>query len=178
MSPADETATQNAFVRLRPVEPADEPFLLKVYESVRAAELAQVPWSAQQKEAFLRMQFEAQLLHYRTHNPDATYDIILLKGQPAGRLYVARREKEIRILDITVLPENRNQGLGTPVIRDLMNEAAATGKALTIYVESFNPSLRLFERLGFSKAEEDGVLYLMQWRDRVPQAERERTVAG
>jgi len=162
--PPEDTAEQSLSATLRPVVPADESFLLKVYASVRAQELAQVPWSLEQKEAFIRMQFEAQQQHYQAQNPNVTHDIILLGEQPAGRLYVSRREQEIRILDITILPEYRSHGLGTPLIQNLMNEAADDGKALTIYVECFNPSLRLFERLGFEKVEEDGINYLMQWR--------------
>ena len=162
--PKEETAKQDIGARLRPVEPGDESFLLQAYASIRAAEMAQVPWSDEQREAFVRAQFAAQQLHYQTHNPNATHDIILREDQPVGRLYVSRREKEIRILDITILPEHRNQGLGTPLIENLMNEAAAAGKPLNIYVESFNPSLHLFERLGFHKAEDDGVNYLMEWR--------------
>ncbi|HEX8846817.1 MAG TPA: GNAT family N-acetyltransferase [Pyrinomonadaceae bacterium] len=151
-------------VTLRPVTPEDEEFLLKVYASVRAEEMARVPWSDAQREAFLRMQFAAQQLHYRQHNPAATHDIILLDGHAVGRLYVSRRENEIRILDITVLPEYRSQGIGTPLIKELMAEAEEAGKPLNIWVESFNPSLRFFERLGFVKLEDDGINRLMEWK--------------
>jgi RimJ/RimL family protein N-acetyltransferase len=162
--PEEDIADQTMSVTLRPVEPEDEAFLLQTYSSVRTEELAQVPWSEAQREAFIKLQFEAQQTHYRKHNPGATHDIILLNAQPIGRLYVARRDAEIRILDITILPEHRNQGLGTPLIENLMKEAAGAGKPLSIYVESFNPSLRLFERLGFLKREDDGVNLLMEWR--------------
>ncbi|HKC63973.1 MAG TPA: GNAT family N-acetyltransferase [Pyrinomonadaceae bacterium] len=153
-------------VTLRPATPEDEEFLLKLYATVRAEELAQVPWSDLQKEAFLRMQFAAQQFHYREHNPTATHDIILLDGLQIGRLYVARRESEIRILDITILPEHRNRGIGTPIIKDLMDEATRTGKPLNIWVEFFNPSHKLFERLGFVKVEDDRVNHLMEWKSR------------
>ena len=152
-------------VTLRPVTTEDEEFLLKLYSSVRAEEMAQVPWSDLQKEAFLRMQFAAQQLHYKQHNPTATHDIILLDGLAIGRLYVARREREIRILDITILPEHRSKGLGTPLIKDLMDEATRAGKPLNIWVEFFNPSHKLFERLGFLKVEDDRVNHLMEWRE-------------
>jgi GNAT superfamily N-acetyltransferase len=162
--PIENADDQSAPVALRAVASDDQTFLLKVYAGVRSDELAQVPWSEAQREAFIKMQFDAQQVHYRTHNPAATHDIILLDAQPIGRLYVARRETEIRILDITILPEYRNRGIGTPLIKELMREAARTGKPLNIYVESFNPSLRLFKRLGFVKTEgEDEVNWLMEW---------------
>jgi ribosomal protein S18 acetylase RimI-like enzyme len=149
---------------LRAVSPEDESFLYTVYASTRAAEMMLLPWSVEQKEAFLRMQFNAQQNYYRAENPEATHDIILQDSLPVGRLYVARRESEIRILDVTILPEYRSRGLGTPLIKDLMEEAAGAGKSLSVYVESFNPSRNLFERLGFTKVSDDGVNCLMEWR--------------
>jgi GNAT superfamily N-acetyltransferase len=160
----EDSAEPLATVSLRATTADDQAFLLKAYAGIRRDELAQVPWTDAQREAFIKMQFDAQQAHYRTHNPDATHDIILLGGQAVGRLYVARRESEIRILDITILREYRGRGTGTLLIEGLVKEAAAAGKPLSIYVESFNPSLRLFERLGFKQKEEDGVLLLMEWR--------------
>lgn len=160
----DSRDNETTPVTLIPVTPEDEAFLYEVYASTRAEELAQVPWNEAQREAFLKSQFSAQQLHYRTYYPDSTHDIIHLDSQPIGRLYVARSAEGISILDITILPEHRNKGVGTPLVKRLMDEAAETGKRLTIYVESFNPSRRLFERLGFSKIEDDGVNYLMEWR--------------
>jgi RimJ/RimL family protein N-acetyltransferase len=151
-------------VTLRPATPEDEEFLLRVYASVRADELARVPWSDAQKEGFLRSQFAAQQLHYRTHNPGASHDIILLDEEAIGRLYVARRDAEIRILDITIMPEHRGKGIGAPLIKSLMDEAEGAGKPLNIWVESYNPSHRLFERLGFLKVDDDRVNHLMEWR--------------
>jgi hypothetical protein len=43
-----------------------------------------------------------------------------------------------------------------------MNEATSS-RPLRIYVESFNPSLRLFERLGFTAMEQEGIHLLMEW---------------
>jgi GNAT superfamily N-acetyltransferase len=151
-------------VTFRPVKPEDEELLLKLYASTRADELKLAPWTNAQREAFVRMQFAAQQDHYRSHNPQATHDLILLDDQPIGRLYVARRAREIRILDITILPEYRNRGVGTPLIKNLMSEAGRIGLPLNIWVESFNPSHRLFERLGFSVVEDDRVNHLMEWR--------------
>jgi RimJ/RimL family protein N-acetyltransferase len=162
-SRADETTP----VALKPVTTEDEAFLYQVYASTRAEEMALVPWNETQRETFLKMQFSAQQVHYRAYYPDSTHDLILLDAQPVGRLYVSRSAEGISILDITILPEHRNKGIGTPLIKRLMDEAAAAGKPLTIYVESFNPSRRLFERLGFSRieqVEDDGVNYLMEWR--------------
>jgi GNAT superfamily N-acetyltransferase len=156
------TQTPSA-VTLRAVGPADEAFLLDVYAGTRADELALVPWTDEQRQAFVRMQFAAQQEHYQEKYPEANHDIILLAGRPVGRLYVAREEHEIRIVDIALLPPERNAGVGSYLIRELLDEATRAGKPLRVYVESFNPSLPLFERLGFYRAEQNGMHILMQW---------------
>lgn len=149
--------------KLRPVEVGDRSFLLEVYASTRAKELELVPWDDAQRQAFVKMQFEAQDEHYRSRFPEATYSIIVHNGEPAGRLYVLRNEDQIRILDITLLPQYRNSGIGTPLIRSLMDEAGKAGKPLRIYVENFNPSRALFERLGFSQIDETDFNLLYEW---------------
>jgi len=151
-------------ISLRPVRPEDAAFLLEVYASTRSDEMALVPWDAAQKEAFVRMQFTAQQQHYGSRYPHGVHDIILVDDCPVGRLYVAREAERIHILDITLLPQHRNAGTGTTILRSLMDEAALAGKAVSIHVETFNRSLRLFERLGFSRIEEIGFNYLMEWR--------------
>ncbi len=149
---------------LLPATADDEPFLEKVYAGTRAAELASVPWTEEDKAAFLRMQFAAQAQHYREHYPNTSFDVIVLDDQPVGRLYVARWTDEIRIVDIALLPEFCNGGLGTTVLRTLQAEASAAGKPLRIHVERFNPALRLYERLGFRLVEDRGVYLFLEWK--------------
>jgi GNAT superfamily N-acetyltransferase len=146
---------------LRPVTQDDEPFLILVYGSTRADELALTGWDESQRNAFVKAQFSAQSHHYQTTFPEAEHHIIVSDGQAVGRIYVAKAEREIRILDITVLPEYRNAGL--LILKDLLNESEKTGLPVHIYIESFNPSLRLFERLGFRRADISGIHFLMEW---------------
>ena len=153
-----------ANVSLREATPEDDEFLTRLYGTVRQAELDLTGWNAAQRDAFVRMQFAAQQVHYRTHYPTGVHEIILLDGQPVGRIYWANLKAERHFLDITVLPEYRSRGIGTPLIKRHLDEAAREGKPARIYVESFNPSLRLFERLGFKCAKVDGCLLLMEWR--------------
>ena len=155
----------DAAIALRPIGPDDLPFLRTVYASTREAELAAVEWEAAQKAAFVRMQFDAQHAYYQEHYAGASFDIILVGGQPAGRLYLHRRDDEIRIMDIALLPEYCNRGIGTTLLHGLQSEAAAAGKALRIHVERFNPALRLYERLGFRQIDDRGVYLFMEWRE-------------
>jgi ribosomal protein S18 acetylase RimI-like enzyme len=162
MNPAGKTSEKQ--ITLRPATGADDDFILACYASTRAQEMAQVPWNAEQKEAFVKMQYVAQKQHYAAEWPRASHDIICVDEVPVGRIYFDRREDALHILDVTVLPQHRNQGTGSTVLRRLLDEASRVGKPVTIYVESFNPSLRLFERLGFRKDHEKGFHLLMKWQ--------------
>ena len=149
-------------VTLRPVEPGDGEFLYRVYASTRQEELAQIGWSEAQKEMFLRQQFEAQSRYYREHYQQASFDVILTDSSSVGRLYVTRWPEEIRIVDIALLPEYRNAGIGTKLLEDLISESEASAKPLSIHVERFNPALRLYWRLGFREVSDKGVYLLME----------------
>jgi len=149
---------------LRTVRADDERFLFELYASGRAEEMAQVPWDATQIEAFLKMQFAAQQQDYQRRFPDGEHLAVLSGDQPIGHQYVARRAEEIRILDIALVPDHRGKGIGTRLISNLMDEARQAQKPLRIYVEQANPSLHLFERLGFSRADDIGSHFLMEWQ--------------
>jgi ribosomal protein S18 acetylase RimI-like enzyme len=150
-------------IALRPVQDSDNEFLMKVYGSTREQELAQVPWTAEQKQQFVRMQYEAQKSHYAAQHSNATHEIICLERTDAGRLYLDRAGEKFHILDITLLPEHRNRGAGSFLLDQIMAEAKEAGKPVTIYVETFNPSLRLFQRLGFTPIQQEGFHLLLQW---------------
>lgn len=150
-------------VSFRSIDDADREFLGAVYASTRAGEMARVDcWDDRQKTAFLEMQFNAQHRYYQENYTDTDFLIILLDNRPIGRLYIARWPEEIRIVDLALLPEYRNRGIGTRLLTDVLEEAAAAGKPVRIHVEGFNPALSLYRRLGFEQIGEHGVYLLME----------------
>jgi ribosomal protein S18 acetylase RimI-like enzyme len=151
-------------VTLRPVEPGDEPFLRALYASTREEELAALGWSPAQMEAFLELQFRAREQQYRWQFADAGDDLVLVEGEPAGRLCVERREFLIRIVDIAIAPAFRGRGAGTALLAGVIAEASATGKVVELHVETSNPALRLYRRLGFVQTEAVAPYLRMQWR--------------
>lgn len=159
--PARQLMTKLAF---RKVAPDDMPFLAAVYASTREQELAQVDWSQAQKDAFLAMQFSAQHTHYQTHYTDTDFLVVQCEGQACGRLYLARWPGELRVVELTILPEFRNQGLGTQILRDVLSEAAEAGKPVRIHVEHNNPAHSLYRRHGFVAVQEHGAHILMEWQ--------------
>jgi ribosomal protein S18 acetylase RimI-like enzyme len=150
-------------VAFRLIQDEDLEFLYQVYASTREEELAPVPWTDDEKEAFLRGQFHAQHVHYQQHYAQARFEVVLAGGQPVGRLYVDRREDEIRIVDIALLPEHRGAGIGGAILKDLLAEGAEAGKPVRIHVERNNPAMRFYRRLGFTQIGDAGVYFLMEW---------------
>ncbi|MBP7998730.1 MAG: GNAT family N-acetyltransferase [Chloroflexi bacterium] len=153
---------------LRPITESDLPFLLELYAAARADELAQVPWSDAEKWAFLTSQFNAQHHHYQTYYQTASFDIVEQDGQPIGRFYVDRWPNEIRIVDIALLPNYRQQGIGARLLTQILSEGQASQKTVSIHVEKYNPAYRLYTRLGFSKVGETGVYDLLAWNPTSP----------
>ncbi len=153
------------------MELSDEAFLLELYASTRVDELAQVPWTDEQKSVFVTMQFRAQAAHYAQHYPGSQWAIVLADETPVGRLYVWRSEREIRIMDLTVLPAFRGRGIGTTLLSSLGTESDTNGVPLTIHVERNNPARRLYERLGFEEAQDKGVYLFLRRTPRNSSAE-------
>jgi ribosomal protein S18 acetylase RimI-like enzyme len=162
-----------AGLTFRRVSAADEPFLFRLYASTRTEELAPVPWSAEQKAAFLATQARAQHADYQRNYADADWLVIERGGADIGRLYLDRgnsSDSRHHIIDIAFLPEWRGKGLGGALLRDLLDEVARSGKAMSIHVEKFNPAMRLYRRLGFETSEDLDVYDFMQWTPRVTAA--------
>ena len=143
-------------VQLRPAVPSDRLFLLSLYASTRADELAFTPWNDAEKAEFVRTQFEARERHYLEQFPDAASSVIVLEGRPVGRITVARQPDEIRVVDIAVLPVARSRGIGTRLLRDLADEGAAAGLPVRLHVETRSRARRLYDRLGFVQVGEVG----------------------
>lgn len=150
---------------LRRVTADDDEFLLSVYDSTRAEELAQAEWAEGQREAFLKWQFDLQRREYDARFPDAEYDLILIDDQPAGRFWIGRTDEQIRLLDIALLPQFQNRGAGTLLIQSLIEEARAVDKRLRHMVFVLNSDAhRFYERLGFVVIEDLGGYKHMEFK--------------
>ena len=132
--------------RLIPVSHSDYPLLFEIYVSSRAEEMKLAPWTDEQKHAFLESQFEAQDNHYHSIYPNASYDLIKLEDQTAGRLYQAELDDEIRILDITVLPQFQNRGIGTFLLSEISATLAKTNKSRSGFILKLITRRKLYLR--------------------------------
>lgn len=150
-------------ILFRKVHDKDLPFLQKVYRSTREQELDLTPWSELEKSQFISQQFSAQHRFYQEQFDSAFFLIILIREEPAGRLYLDERKEEIRIIDIAFLPGFRGMGWGTKILNKIISLAGENGKGVGIHVEKNNPARSLYLRLGFENTEDKGIYQFMMW---------------
>lgn len=155
---------------LRPETPSDEAFLLRLFASTRAAELAFLgpPGAAPgaltpMQETFVRLQRTAQTRSYEMAYPRAERSIVLVGGSPAGRILVDREGESIVLVDVALLPEHRGGGHGTALLTLLLDEARRAGKRVKLHVARQNPAVRLYRRLGFTRTAGDEMNDAMEW---------------
>lgn len=149
---------------LRPAGPKDESFLLRLYGSTRNEELALTNWSARERDAFLRSQFELRTRSYRQHYPRADNCVIVLHGVSIGSLIVDRGPDALTLVNIALLPEYRGTGIGSGLLQELLADAARTFRPLRLSVLKSNRARKLYERLGFGPTGSDGEYLSMEWR--------------
>jgi ribosomal protein S18 acetylase RimI-like enzyme len=150
-------------VSVRAATPADRPFLCSLYVATRAEEFASLGWDGETLEGFLRMQFEVQDRAYRDAHPDAAAAVVLVDGQPAGRLYVDRRADTIHVIDVALLPAYRGRGIGTGLLVDLLAEGEQTGRRVTLSAVRSGRAIGLYQRLGFSVTGGDEIYANLDW---------------
>ena len=150
-------------ITTRSVKPEDQSFLVELYKSSRGDDLRGLGWDQQRISEFLDMQYEAQQTFYDSDYRDAADELILLEDKPIGRLMIESRPHEIRCIDLGLLPEYRERGLGTGVIRKLQETAKRENKPLRLQVIRFSRAVNLFDRLGFVRTSETGTHFQMEW---------------
>lgn len=164
----DVGSPEDAVISWRRFDPNQDTDLdRRIYAATREEEFRHLDWPTEAIEAFVRQQYEAQTTHYREHYHGLEKSIIVVEGIDVGRLLIHRTPQETRVVDIAILPDHRNQGIGTDLLERIIRQSAPV--PVGIHVEATNPARRLYERLGFSERETFGMyLYLRTASDLDP----------
>ena len=131
---------------LRPALPADADFEHLLYASTRD-DLR--PLGPEVFDGLVGMHFRAQSMSIRLEHPQAERKIVMVQDAPVGRLIVDASGNHVEVIDVALLPEYRNCGLGTSVLNSVLAQADRLGRAIRLHVEKQSRAVRLFERLGF-----------------------------
>jgi ribosomal protein S18 acetylase RimI-like enzyme len=148
-----------AMLSLRPMQAEDQAFPYQVYASTRLDEMAMVDWSPEQKEAFLRMQFDLRTRQYQAEYPDAVTEIILCDDIPVGAMTTVKTTEAILLMDIALLPEFRGAGISSTILHNLQKK----NKKIILHVLRQNPAIHLYSRLGFLSVSEYSMYLQMEW---------------
>ena len=141
----------------RPATALDDAFLFTLFKAVRAPEFAHLPLPPEQLDRLLNVQYAGQKMTYAAQYP-AGHRIVLLHLNPIGRIGLYRAEGARHLVDISLLPEFRNRGIGSALLAEAIADARAAGEPLTCSVAALNlGSLRFHQRLGFRIVARDEV---------------------
>jgi ribosomal protein S18 acetylase RimI-like enzyme len=157
-------ASPQGVLALRPERDDDRAFRYRLFCDSRLPEWYQVTIEPSLRERLMQHQYEAQTQTYRSRFPAARFDIIELAGEPIGRIVVNRPGGLLHLVDHAIVPQRRNKGIGSAVMRALMEEAKAAGIPFRLKVASGNdPSMQLYLRLGFVLIDEVPAYIEMEW---------------
>lgn len=156
----DSSHLQLSNLSSRAATEGDNSFLMELFASTRPQEMAFFGANENQKRAFVSMQFSILPRSY----PTAEHTIIMAANVPIGRTIIDRQSDELRLVDIALLPEFRNRGVGAFLVQQLLDEGRQKQLPVRLQVFKYGDAVRFYERLGFKLIEEDGSHLKMEWR--------------
>jgi GNAT superfamily N-acetyltransferase len=155
----------NPSFHFRAASAADQQLLFTLFAAGKIAEFAPLGWSPQQLQPLLHMQFRAQQMSWAQNSPAAADTILCLEDDtPVGRHLIERQPSCYRSIDLAVLPDYQNRGIGTWALQQIQNIAALESVAVRLRVIRTNPALHLYERLGFIPVSGDAIALEMEWQ--------------
>lgn len=155
-----DNAAISSAIRLQPAKAEDTEFLLKLFASTRE-EFKMLIGDEGQLAALVSMQFNFQRQQFQDGYPESKDHLVLLNEKPVGRILVDESDATITLIDVALLPEYRNRGIGRQLLDNLIEQARGAQKPVILHVSKINRARNLYERLGFRQVSEDGMYYEM-----------------
>lgn len=153
----EEGVVSAVAVSLRPATESDRAFLFDLFARTMRSVIQQT-WGWD--ERWQRANFSRRFTGYAV-------SVIEVDGRGIGGLFLEHRPEDIYIHEIQILPEYQGRGIGTAVIRRVMDEAASRGAAVALSVVPANRrARRLYEHLGFEVVSIESPFIRMRHRSR------------
>lgn len=139
-------------ITLRPALSADYSFALGLYvQTIKPLATAWMAWMDHEQEA----QFAS------LWRPKDTR-IIVLDGQEIGWVEFRQTEDEVFLKQFYISPEHQRRGIGSQVLRLLLEERRGVAKSMALFVLKNNPALRFYRRHGFDVVRETPTRFVMR----------------
>lgn len=131
-------------LRLREATPDDREFLYNLHCASLKDSITQTwGWN----EAWQRRYFDS-------HFDPKKRQIIQFEGKDIGAIGIVARDSDIFIDYIALYPGYQRQGIGSDLIKTIMQQGVASGKPIRLRVLRTNPAVALYKRLRFLVEEE------------------------
>jgi ribosomal protein S18 acetylase RimI-like enzyme len=152
VTPPPHSLTDHAMITLRPACSDDYPFALRLYiETIKPFASAWIDWADADQET----------LFASLWRPDDTR-IITLSGQDIGWVEFRRAGDELFLKQLYVAPAYQRRGVGSQVLRLLLEERCKTATSMALFVLKNNPAFRFYERHGFEVVRETHTTLVMR----------------
>jgi ribosomal protein S18 acetylase RimI-like enzyme len=139
-------------IQVREARPADMDFARALYfETMRGMIEPPFGWDQRRQEESLAGWFDLQQA-----------GIIIADGRDVGWMQTRASEDELLLGSLYVIPEMQRRGIGTHVLRELIDQSKRSSRPLTLAVMKNNPAIPLYERLGFRLTREDQYKFYMR----------------
>lgn len=141
-------------VRCRPANDADFARLYQIHREAIGpwVEATWGTWDEAVQPAFFEAMIGRGLLQ-----------VVEVSGETSGLIEVDDRFDRIDIMNIEVIPAVQKRGIGTGLLRAILERA--NGRTVHLQVLKVNPARRLYERLGFKHVGETSTHFQMAWAD-------------
>lgn len=136
--------------------------------SLRPACDADIPFLISLRNETMREHYETSGAKFKTEDQieKVIYkfdcaQIIIMDGKAIGVFKLDKKSTPWELVQLQIAPEYQGWGLGTKIIKDVLNEANEVGANIRLGVLKTNPAKRLYERFGFCEVEKKEHSYEM-----------------
>ncbi len=95
--------------------------------------------------------------------------VILYDNKPIGSICIWNDNESIHIERFYVVREYRNKGIGSHLIKNVLDKADKEKLAARLHVLKINPAISLYKRHGYEVTGEDEIMY---WMERKPSSKK------
>jgi ribosomal protein S18 acetylase RimI-like enzyme len=139
-------------ITLRPACAADYPFALNLYvETIKPLATAWTDWIDRVREA-----------HFASLWRPADTRIIVLDGQEIGWVEFRQTGDEVFLKQLHISARHQRRGIGSQVMRLLLEERRGVAKSMALFVLKNNSALRFYRRHGFDVVQETPTRFVMR----------------
>jgi ribosomal protein S18 acetylase RimI-like enzyme len=91
------------------------------------------------------------------------HKIIQADEQDVGTILIQEEPDHFKLVHLELLPLFQNKGIGTKLIKEILDKAKTKNKYVWLKVLKTNPAIELYKKLGFVKIGEEELKYIMRF---------------